>query len=95
MEINVAEVMGTAPETNTSFFKAPKKKYDVEGAFKRMEKLRNVLGKVEMIVEDVKYEDTEESWRNAYDSIYSAFKWAYEEEKAIVSRAECTPSKTF
>lgn len=96
MEINVSEVMEVSTvEEKTSFFEAPKKTYDVEGAFKRMEKLRNVLGRVESIIEDVKYEDTEESWRNAYDSIYSAFKWAYEEEKAIVSKAECTPSKGF
>lgn len=95
MEINVAENLSVSEVKEVSFFEAPKKTYDVEGAFRRMEKLRYVLGNVEQIIEGVKYEDTEESWRNAYDNIYSAFKWAYEEEKAIVGKAECTPSKGF
>lgn len=95
MEINVTEVMEPVVEGKTSFFEEPKKKYDVDGAYKRMEQLNKILGKVALLIEDVKYENTEESWRNAYDNIYSAFRWAYEEEKRIVGMAECTPSKGF
>ena len=93
MEINVSEVMGTSAENKTTFFEAPKRTYDVDGAWKRMDALCKILGKVEALIKDIEYEDTEESWRNAYDNIYSAFKWAYEEEKRIVAKAECTPSK--
>lgn len=101
MEINVAENLSVSEVKEVTFFEAPKPKekkitqYDINDAFNRMKRLKETLSEVQNIVNCVKYEDTEESWRNAYDSIYSAFRWAYEEEKSIVAKAECTPIKCF
>lgn len=83
MSIDVREVM---TGESTRYFVA-KRKADPKRAFQRIEMLQAMLEDIRTNVNAVAVGDTEESWKDAYERLNTAFQSCIAEEKIIVVNA--------
>lgn len=84
--INVAEVMDGTPMVKAEERMFNSRKPNSNDAWRRVLELRDVLNAVQLMVNDVYIGDTEESWKIAYEMLYTAFENAIAEEKKIVMK---------
>ena len=84
MSIDVREAMDNYPVVEERMFKS--RKPNCEDAWRRVMLLDDSLNEIQRVVNDVHIGDTEESWKIAYEMLYTAFKNAIAEEKHIAMK---------
>ena len=86
MEIKVSEVMENTPMAKEEEGMFISRTPNCNDAFRRAMRLNDRLTEIQAMVNDIHIGNTEESWKSAYETLYTAFNECIAEEKKIAMR---------